>query len=123
VASVLVQCAPYHLEGGWTEARREALADTVTATLDRYAPCISESIAARQVLAPVDLETRYGLTGGHVFHGEHGLDQLLFMRPALSCGRYATPITGLFLCGSGSHPGGGITCAPGALAARTILKG
>lgn len=123
VASVLVQCAPYNLEGGWTEAQREALADTVMATLDHYAPCTSESTIACQVLAPVDLEGRYGLTGGHVFHGEHGLDQLLFMRPALSCSRYATPITGLFLCGSGSHPGGGITCAPGALAARTILKG
>lgn len=123
VASILVQCAPYNLEGGWTEEQREALGETVVATLDRYAPCITERIAAREVLAPVDLESRYSLTGGHLFHGEHGLDQLLFMRPALSCSRYATPIAGLFLCGGGSHPGGGITCAPGALAARTILKG
>jgi phytoene dehydrogenase-like protein len=123
VASILVQCAPYDLEGGWSEAEREVLGETVVATLDRYAPCLTERIVAREVLTPVDLEVRYGLTGGHVHHGEHGLDQMLFMRPALSCGRYATPLAGLFLCGSGSHPGGGITCGPGALAAKAILKG
>jgi len=74
------------------------------------------------VLTPADLERRYRLTGGHIHHGEHALDQLLFMRPTVDCAEYTTPVRGLFLGGSGSHPGGGVTCAPGALAARAVLK-
>jgi phytoene dehydrogenase-like protein len=76
---------------------------------------------ASEVLSPVDLETRYSLTHGHIYHGEHAVDQLI-ARPFLSCARYTTPINGLYLCGSGSHPGGGITCMPGYLAAKTMLK-
>jgi len=74
-------------------------------------------------ITPADIEERYGVAGGHLHHGEHAPDQLLFMRPTIQCAKYATPIAGLFLAGSGSHPGGGITCAPGTLAARAILRG
>jgi len=120
VVSMLVHFAPYDLEGGWTAAAREQLGDTVLGILERLAPGVTATVVRREVLAPVDLETRYGLSGGHVHHGEHSIDQLL-VRPAPECLRYATPIAGLYLCGSGSYPGGGLTCAPGALAAETIL--
>ncbi|HEX7252063.1 MAG TPA: NAD(P)/FAD-dependent oxidoreductase, partial [Thermoanaerobaculia bacterium] len=79
-------------------------------------------ILARYVLTPVDLEETYGLTGGHIFHGEHSLDQLFTMRPVLGWARYRTPIRGLFLCGAGTHPGGGVTGAPGWNASREIVK-
>ena len=94
----------------------------VVKRLEDVAPGVSERVVAREVLTPVDLEAEYGLSGGHLYHGEHALDQLLFMRPAPCCAHYHTPIPGLFLCGSGSHPGGGITGVPGALAAAAILK-
>ncbi|MBI1853676.1 MAG: NAD(P)/FAD-dependent oxidoreductase [Planctomycetes bacterium] len=121
VASILVNGAPAELEGGWTDARRDELGNAVVNALARYAPGVRESIVAREVLTPLDIEQRYGVTGGHIHHGEHALDQLV-MRPAPQCARYATPIEGLYLCGSGSHPGGGVTCAPGALAAKTIIE-
>jgi phytoene dehydrogenase-like protein len=89
--------------------------------LAEYAPGIGEAIVGHQVLTPFDLESIYGVSGGHLFHGEHATDQLV-VRPTPECTGYRTPFEGLFLCGSGSHPGGGITCAPGALAARTILR-
>jgi len=121
VVSVLVSYAPYDLAGGWTDAARERLARAAIAVIEQHAPGLSERILARELLTPVDLELRYALTGGHVWHGERGLDQLL-VRPVPECARYATPIEGLYLCGSGSHPGGGITCAPGMLAASAILE-
>jgi phytoene dehydrogenase-like protein len=80
---------------------------------------VTQAIVAREVLLPQDLEARYGLVRGHILHGEHALDQLI-LRPTPECARYHTPIKGLYLCGSGSHPGGGITCGPGALAAAVI---
>jgi phytoene dehydrogenase-like protein len=80
-------------------------------------------VIAHEALSPLDIEQRYGATGGHVHHGEHALDQWLHARPDPDCARYATPIEGLFLCGSGSHPGGGISCAPGWLAAGAIAAG
>jgi phytoene dehydrogenase-like protein len=120
VMSVLVSFAPYHLEGGWNDVRREELADTVLATLERHAPGLKRRVLAREMLSPADIEQRYGATGGHVHHGEHALDQWLHARPELDCSRYETPISGLYLCGSGSHPGGGLSCAPGWLAARAI---
>ena len=89
--------------------------------LEKYAPGVASTIVGREVLTPVDLEQRYGLTGGHIHHGEHALDQLV-TRPAPTCARYATPIKGLYLCGSGSYPGGGLTCAPGMLAARVVAS-
>jgi phytoene dehydrogenase-like protein len=120
-ASLLVHAAAFDRRGGWDDAARTALGDAAVARLAEHFPGIEKNIVAREVLTPNDLATRYCLSGGHVHHGEHALDQRLFMRPTVECGRYATPVPGLFLCGSGSHPGGGVTCAPGALAAKSIL--
>ncbi len=120
VFSILVHFVPFELEGGWNDEARSNLYSRVLARLEEYAPGISELIVGHQVLTPQDLERRYGVTGGHLHHGEHALDQLL-VRPTPECARYATPFEGLFLCGSGAHPGGGLTCAPGGLAVRRIL--
>ncbi|HEU5055832.1 MAG TPA: NAD(P)/FAD-dependent oxidoreductase [Kofleriaceae bacterium] len=114
--------APYAVEGGWTDAAREKLARRVIEVLDRHLPGVREAVVGKAVLAPPDIEARYGLPGGNLHHGEHGLDQLL-VRPIPECIGYRTPIAGLYLAGSGSHPGGGLTCAPGLLAAETILAG
>jgi phytoene dehydrogenase-like protein len=120
VAEILVHFAPYKLKGGWNEASREELGKRTLKVLETYSPGAEASIAAKEILTPADFEDRYGLTEGHIFHGEHSLDQLHTMRPSADTSGYTTPIEGLFLCGSGSHPGGGITCAPGALAADVI---
>ena len=120
VVSILVHFAPHDLDPVWDDRSRDSLGDTVVATLERYAPDIRKIIVGKEVLTPVDIEERYGLSGGHIYHGEHGLDQLL-IRPTPRCARYETPIKGLFMGGSGSHPGGGITCAPGVLAAKAVL--
>jgi len=93
----------------------------VVKTLEGYAPGLSNLVTARQVLTPLDLEREFGLTGGHVLHGEPGLDQFFAWRPLMGFARYRMPIGGLYLCGSGAHPGGGVTGAPGANAAREIL--
>lgn len=119
---LLVHFAAYARAGGWKDADRAALGDAAVEALARYAPKVRDSIAAREVLTPKDLEDRFGLSGGHIHHGEHGLDQLFAMRPFPTCSGYATPVKGLFLCGSGSHPGGGITGMPGKLAAEEILR-
>ncbi len=122
VLSVMAHFAPYRLrEGNWPAAR-DALADAAIRTLDEYAPGLSASIVARQVLTPVDIEERFALTGGHIHHGEPGLDQLFIMRPVMGWARYRTPIKGLYLCGGGTHPGLGITGGSGQNAAREILK-
>lgn len=120
--SILIHGVPYKLNGGWSDPRRDDLGDAVVKQLSRFVHGLDSAIVARQVLTPVDIESKYGVTGGHICHGEHGLDQLL-VRPSRTCARYATPIDGLYLCGSGSHPGGGITCAPGFIAAKTVLEG
>jgi len=123
VMSIWMQYAPYQLkEGAWDDARREALGDTVIDTLAEYAPNIKSAIRHRQVLTPKDLEDVYGLTEGHLYHGELTLDQILFMRPAPGWAQYRTPIHSLYLCGAGTHPGGGIAGASGYNAAREILK-
>lgn len=119
--SILVHGVPYELDGGWTDAKKEALGSAVVQTLGAHVKDLDGSIVAQQVLTPLDVEEQFGVTGGHLFHGEHGLDQLL-VRPARQCARYATPIEGLYLCGAGSHPGGGLTCAPGFIAANTVVK-
>jgi phytoene dehydrogenase-like protein len=121
VVSILVHFVPYGLQTQWNPNQIEKLGDTVIATLEQYAPGVTQAIVAREVLSPVDLAARYGLVQGHILHGEHALDQLV-LRPTPECARYHTPIKGLYLCGSGSHPGGGITCGPGALAAAVIAK-
>ncbi|HTO86413.1 MAG TPA: NAD(P)/FAD-dependent oxidoreductase [Thermoanaerobaculia bacterium] len=120
VMSVTVQYAPERLrEGDWA-SRREAFGDAVVQTLEEYAPGLSSAILARQVITPRELEDVYGLTGGHIFHGEQALDQIFTMRPLLGWARYRTPIPGLYLCGAGTHPGGRVTGAPGSNAAREI---
>ena len=124
VMSCFVQYAPYHLAEGaadW-DRQREAFGDAVVATLEEYAPGLTASILHRQVLTPLDLERDYGLTEGNIFHGELSLEQLAFLRPAAGWAQYKTPVAGLWACGSGTHPGGGIMGAPGALAARAMLK-
>ncbi len=120
--SIYMQFAPYRLKQGDWAQQRDALADTIIKTLAAYAPDLPGKILARQILTPKDLETTYGLTGGHPFHGELALDQIFTMRPQLGWARYRTPVKGLYLCGSGTHPGNGITGASGANAAREILK-
>ena len=120
VFSIQAHWIPYDLEEGWSEAARDRLFECVLDTLEGYLPEIRQAVVGTQVLSPVDLERTYGVTGGHLLHGEHATDQLI-LRPTPECARYETPYRGLFLCGSGSHPGGGITCAPGALATQAIL--
>ncbi len=120
VVSVLIHFAPYDLAPSWGRDERERLLDRVVELLELHAPRLSSSLVGRELLSPVDIERRYGCSGGQIHHGEHALDQLL-VRPVPGCIGYRTPVPGLFLCGSGSHPGGGLTCAPGALAAGAIL--
>jgi phytoene dehydrogenase-like protein len=122
VLSIHVQFAPFKLAGGDWDTARDLLATNVMRTLDRYAPGIESLVEHRQVITPLDLERTWGLTGGHIFHGEPSLDQLFTMRPILGWAQYRTPITGLFLCGAGTHPGGGITAGPGQNAAREIVR-
>jgi len=123
VASLMVHGVAYHLEQPWDDAAREAVASNAIAALAQVCPTVRDHIVGHEVLSPADLAAEYRLTGGHLHHGEHGLDQLAFMRPTVDCARYSTPIKGLFLGGSGSHPGGGIRCVPGILAAKAVLAG
>ncbi len=118
VASVLVHYAPWNLEPGWDAKQRDRLGEQVQEMVRERASGLE--VVARRVFAPPDFEALYALPGGNLHHGDHALDQLL-LRPAAGCVGYRTPIPGLYLCGSGSHPGGGLTCLPGALAARAIL--
>jgi len=122
VISIHAQFAPYHLRDGDWNSRRDELGDIVVNTLSEYAPNIKESILARRVITPLDLEQTYGLSGGHIHHGEMSVDQLFAFRPLIGWARYRTPIEGLYLCGAGTHPGGGVTGMPGANAAREIAK-
>jgi phytoene dehydrogenase-like protein len=122
VMSIHAQFAPYHLQDGDWNSRREELGDIVVNTLSDYLPGLKESIAARKVITPFDLEETYGLSGGHIHHGEMSVDQLFAFRPLIGWARYRTPIEGLYLCGAGTHPGGGVTGTPGANAAREIIK-
>jgi phytoene dehydrogenase-like protein len=124
VVSISAQYAPYKLrDGAWdADGRAEAFADQVVGVLDELAPGFTASIRAREVITPLDLERDYGLTGGHPLHGEQALDQFFLWRPFLGSGRYRLPLDGLYLCGSGAHPGGGITGQPGQNAAREILS-
>ncbi len=121
VMSIWVQYAPYRLKSGDWAAQREALGDRVVRLLSAYAPDLPAFIVHRQVLTPLDLEQAYGLTGGHISHGELALDQLFVARPLVGWARYHTPLRGLYLCGSGTHPGIGLTGASGANAAREVL--
>jgi phytoene dehydrogenase-like protein len=122
ILTCFVQYVPYHLrEGNWDE-KRELLGDRVIRKIGEYAPNVPNSILARQVLTPLDLERTYGLTEGNIFHGDLRLEQLFFMRPVSGWAQYRTPIEGLYLCGAGAHPGGGVTGAPGHNAAQRVIR-
>ncbi len=117
-----VQYVPHAPDGGWSAERRDALGNLVVARLAEQVPGLHETVTGRVVVGPADLAARDGLTEGQAYHGELTLDQILFMRPVGGWSRYATPVAGLYLCGAGTHPGGGIAGGPGWLAAQTIMK-
>ena len=122
ILTCFVQYVPYHLrQGNWDE-NRELLGNLVIKKIAEYAPNVPNAIVARQVLTPLDLERTYGLTEGNIFHGDLRLEQLFFMRPVSGWSQYRTPIDGLYLCGAGAHPGGGVTGAPGHNAAHQVLR-
>jgi phytoene dehydrogenase-like protein len=121
--TVRMQYAPYHRrDRAWDAAARDHLADLVIATLGEVAPNLPAAVEGRHVVTPRDLEERFGLTEGHLYHGELALDQILFMRPVAGWAQYRTPVAGLYLCGAGTHPGGGLAGAPGRNAARELLR-
>ncbi|MBI3967861.1 MAG: NAD(P)/FAD-dependent oxidoreductase [Chloroflexi bacterium] len=134
LVQTFVQYAPYRLrDGGWDDrptgadtpygrTNKELFVERVIDTIERFAPNIRSSIEYIHALSPLDLERDYGLTGGHIFHGELSADQLFALRPLAGWARYATPVRNLFLCGSGTHPGGGVTGAPGHNCAHEILR-
>jgi len=122
VMSIYMQYAPFNLRDGDWESQRGALGDTVLNTLAEYAPGLPQLVLNAQIITPKDLEATYGLSGGHIFHGELALDQFFTMRPLLDWAQYRTPITNLYLCGSGTHPGNGLTGGSGANAAQAIVR-
>ena len=122
VLTAQVQYAACRARDGWTEARRSALGDAVVRAISNVAPDFAGLVRHRAILAPPDLESRFGVTEGSLLHGELAMDQFLFMRPVPACARYQTPLPGLWLCGSGTHPGAGTAGASGALAAKEILS-
>ncbi len=124
VASLFVQYTPYRLaEGSWDDpGRKDAFADRVFKVIEEFAPGFTRSVIARDILSPLDLERIFGLTGGNIFHGSMSLDQLFWLRPAPGWARYRTPVKGLYLCGSGAHPGGGVLGAPGRNAAMAAIE-
>jgi phytoene dehydrogenase-like protein len=122
VLSCFVQYAPYKLREGTWDENREAFGDTVIDTLAQYAPNIKKIILHRQVLTPLDIEREFSLSEGNIFQGELSLEQLFFLRPVAGFAQYRTPLRNLYMCGSATHPGGGIMGAPGRIAALEILK-
>ncbi len=123
IMGIFLQYAPYTLRDTTWDIEREPFGDRVIDMIAEYAPNIRDIVMERQILTPLDLERRFGLTGGNIFHGEMSVDQMFVMRPIPGWARYRTPIRGLYICGSGAHPGGGVMGAPGHNAAREILKG
>lgn len=117
-----VQYLPYQLKTGNWDEQREVLGKRVTALIGQFAPNVPGAVVARKVFTPVDLEQTFGITEGNIFHGDISLQQMFFMRPLPEWAQYATPIDGLYLCGAGTHPGGGVTGAPGYNAAHAILR-
>jgi len=122
IMTCFVQYVPYHLRQGTWDENRELLGDRVIKKIGEYAPNVPGAVVARQVLTPLDLERTYGLTEGNIFHGDLSLEQLFFMRPVPGWSQYRTPVAGLYLCGAGTHPGGGVTGAPGHNAAFQVLR-
>lgn len=121
VVSILVGYVPYNLEDGWTDDAKDTLTKNVVDVMSRFAPGFERKVVAAKVFSPIDLETEFGLTGGHLHHGEPGIDQVI-VRPIPECFDHQTPVRGLTLCGSGTHPGGTVSCMAGALAAREIMR-
>ena len=121
VLSIVVPNVPYHVEGGW-EARRDEFVKRVIDTIALYAPDVTNKIIAGEILTPPEIEEKFGLKGGHWHQGNMSFDQLLAFRPAPGMANYATPVEGLYLCGAGTHPGGGLTGLPGKYAAATALE-
>ncbi len=122
ILTCFVQYVPYHLREGTWDEKRDLLGDRVIKRIAEYAPNVPDAVIARQVLTPLDLERTYGLTEGNIFHGDLRLEQLFFMRPVPGWSQYRTPVDGLYLCGAGAHPGGGVTGAPGHNAAHQVLR-
>jgi phytoene dehydrogenase-like protein len=122
VLSAVVQYAPYDLKGGWDVAAKLSFQQSVIDTISRYAPDIEECIEHSELLTPADIEREFHITGGHWHHAELTLDQFLFVRPVSGAAQYRMPLDGLYLCGAGTHPGGGVSGAAGRNAARAILK-
>ena len=122
VMSASVMYVPANLKGGWTDDARSALTDRMLAVLEQYAPGLRELVIHAELLTPADLESLHHVTGGHWHHTEFAVDQLLMMRPTYEAAQYRTPIPGLYLCGAGCHPGGGLMGGPGYNAAHEILK-
>jgi phytoene dehydrogenase-like protein len=122
ILTCFVQYVPYRLREGTWDEKRELLGDRVVKKIAEFAPNVPNAILARHVLTPLDLERTYGLTEGNIFHGDLTLEQLFFMRPMPGWSQYRTPIAGLYLCGAGAHPGGGVTGAPGHNAAHQVLR-
>jgi phytoene dehydrogenase-like protein len=123
VASISVSYVSHEVHRGWTDERRVALVESVLSAVERHAPTLRQRLVAHELLTPADLAERYALTGGQLHHGEPALDQLVVLRPTASSARYATAVAGLYLGGSGSHGGGGVTCAAGWLASEGALAG
>ena len=121
VMSIFVQYASSDLAGGWTDARKAEFLDRTIDTLAEYAPDLKAKILHKHIMTPADIEQRFGITDGHIFHGELSLHQLFFLRPAPGWAQYRTPIKGLWMCGSSTHPGGFVCGAPGRNAAREII--
>ena len=123
IMGIFLQYAPYTLKGTTWDDQREPYAERILDVIQEYCPNIRSIVVERQTLTPLDLERRFGITGGNIFHGEMSLDQMFVLRPVAGWAKYRTPIKGLYLCGSGAHPGGGVMGAPGHNAALAILKG
>jgi phytoene dehydrogenase-like protein len=121
VMTCFVQYLPYRLTDSSWNVEREGLRDQILDQIAEYVPAVKRSLVASRLYTPQDLESVFGITEGNIFHGDLRLDQLFFMRPVPGYARYATPVRGLYLCGAGTHPGGGVTGAPGYNAAHRIL--
>lgn len=122
VLSATVQYVPFELRGGWNDAQKQALTRQLVCQLERYMPGLADLIVHRSLLTPADIAERYGNTGGHWHHGELALDQYLFVRPTYGAAQYALPVRGLYLCGAGAHPGGGLTGSPGRNCAVEMIR-
>jgi phytoene dehydrogenase-like protein len=122
IMGIFLQYAPYTLRDTTWDEQREPYAERILDVIEEYCPNIRSIVVERQTHTPLDLERRFGITGGNIFHGEMSLDQMFVLRPVAGWAKYRTPIKNLYLCGSGAHPGGGVMGAPGHNAAQAILK-